>query len=114
MERMEEFVHSGNATMFKLVRSLSLPTEYLPQAFWSVVVTWCVVVLMVVLCFPSAIRAAWLILTWSPWLLASLVITFYNLFLVLYTLVRILVALVLYLVLKFTSGTRALVISSCP
>ncbi len=104
--QLERFVHQGNATMFELVKSLSLPTEYLPQAFWSVVLTWCVVALLLVLCFPSAVRAAWLILTWSPWLLATLVVTCYNFFLVLYTLVRILIALVLYLILKFISGSQ--------
>lgn len=91
---------------------IKVPLDYVPQTLPMMILFLFAFVLLVFICFPSTAWTFGQIMVWSPWLLASLLVTIYNFCLVMYTLTRILIALCLYLmvctscrVLPFTAHT---------
>ena len=93
-----------NATAFRWAGVIALPPNVIPQSLASVAVTVVVVLVLAIVCFPSAAKALLQMLVFSPWLIASLIVTVYNFALVIWTLGRIFISLLLFLLVKLVRG----------
>lgn len=75
----DELVSAANHTAFEMADLLSVPHAWVPQTLLAVSAAVAVALLVLYACFPPAVRASYHIMVWSPWLIASLLLIWYEL-----------------------------------